>query len=139
MNELNQAGFDFGNIYGLSMVGSELTDFGNNVQGFFLVINNIPFSSFSKVTTLFNSLSSMEKVMSIASSSSGSLKSFGDEMKSFADDMQYFSEKISQIDMSGLPAFTDGLQTLSNKFGEVKGGISDGANTIIDSFGKVVN
>ena len=139
LNELNQAGFDFGNIYGLSMVGSELTYFGNNVQGFFLVINNIPFSSFSKVTTLFNSLSSMEKVMSIASSSSGSLKSFGDEMKSFADDMQYFSEKISQIDMSGLPAFTDGLQTLSNKFGEVKGGISDGANTIIDSFGKVVN
>lgn len=139
LDALNRSGFEFSELDRLSDVGEELTEFGNNIQGFFLVMDNISFASFSKTTSLFNSLASMEKVMSIASSSNGSLKNFGTEMKSFANDMQFFAEKISQIDMSGLPAFTDGLQTLSNKFNEVKGGISDGASTIIDSFGKVVN
>lgn len=139
LNEINQSGFSFDNLDDLGDVGSELTVFGNNVQGFFTVIADIPMSSFSNARSLFSALSSMDTVMNIASSSNGSLRSFGNELTDFADSMQTFLTKVGQMnDMSGLGAFTDGLQTLSNKLTEVEGGISSGTQGIVNSFDSVI-
>lgn len=140
LNEINQSGFSFDNLDDLGDVGSELTVFGNNVQGFFTVIADIPMSSFSNARSLFSALSSMDTVMNIASSSNGSLRSFGNELTDFADSMQTFLTKIGQMnDMSGLNTFTEGLQTLSNKFMEVEGGISTGSQSIVSSLDNVIS
>lgn len=140
LNTISEAGFSSYRFDNLSNVGSSLTEFGDNVEGFFDTVAKMQPTSFSNASALFSSLSGINTLVNVASLSNGSLSRFGDELVLFADDMQDFLDKIGQMsDTSGLNSFTNGLQTLSDKFIEVSGGISSGSKTVVDSLDSVIS
>lgn len=131
--------FFTGNV-SLSSIGTELSNFATNGKTFFDTAAQIDVKGFSNARSMFSSLGTMGDVVDFAVKSNGSLSKFGNELVSFVNDVETFVNKAGQLgDMSGIGTLTDALQTLSDKFTEVKGGISDGSSSIITSLTDMSN
>ena len=122
-----------GNI-SLSSIGSELSNFATNAKTFFDTAASLDTAGFSNASRMFYSLKSASDVVDFAVKSNGSLSDFGEELVSFVNNVEIFVTKAGQLgDMSGIGTLTEALQTLSDKFSSVEGGISKGASSIITS------
>lgn len=119
----------------LAKLGTELTDFASNAQGFFTTIQKIPAESFPKATELFKSLAEIKKLPKANKEGKTAISAIATDLSTFDEKTSGFFAAVKTYDYEKVNQLWESLKGAD----DVSKKVSEKVNKDIDSIVKKVS